>query len=101
MVSIGYIIQPLKRREIDADIVENIKDIIGYYFPNGQIFHDRSIKDLSILIQKMIDDLRCFQIISWRDAENIKFFIRILKYGSDLSFVLIVRWYEHDYKIVF
>lgn len=98
---VGYKISPPERRNFDADIVENIKTIIYDYFKNGNVFHEKAIKEISLRIQIMIDELRYLSIISYNDSQNLKFFIRVLKYGSDFNFVVYLDWYGHIYEIVY
>lgn len=97
---VGYRVELPKRRELDADLVENVQYILSDYMAFA-IFHNTGIRMLECRIKQMVQECYHYQLITRDRYERFQFFIRMLGYGSNFNCVVIIRDYDHDYKVYY
>jgi hypothetical protein len=88
-----------RQRELSADLIENIEYFIKTEMYSSKIFHEDDMHHLTYYIRRTLDVLLTDGLIDIRRRDEFKFFIKILSYGSDFNFVVMVIDYDHQYNI--
>lgn len=92
-MKVAYLIEQPKPRELSFNPVEDVQHLIDSFVAGNRVFREDDVRFISNQISRLFDHykIEAQDKITFRDASLFQHFIRVLKYGVNFKFVVMIK----------
>jgi hypothetical protein len=100
---VPFIIQHPEPRALSFDPPTDIENLIKDFLSGGRVFHEDDLQFISYQIQTLINHYKqeAYDARVYDDVNKIKYFIRVLNYGVNFNFIVMVLHNFKQYNIYY